>query len=63
VPVLKGAKELIKKFKPLILTEFDYNNKQEIIDLLPEYEFKDISYNYELNDLIYPNLMFEGKPR
>ena len=63
VNVLKGAKELIKKFKPLILTEFDVNNKQEIIDLLPEYEFKDISYNYELNDLIYPNLMFEGKPR
>ena len=63
VPILKGAKELIKKFKPLILTEFDYNNKQEIIDLLPEYEFEDITYNYELNNLVYPNLMFKGTPK
>jgi FkbM family methyltransferase len=63
VPVLKGAKELIKKFKPLILTEFDINNKQEIIDLLPEYKFEDVSYSYELNDLEYPNLMFKGTPR
>ena len=63
VPVLKGAKELIKKFKPLILTEFDVNNKQKIIDLLPEYKFKDVSYNYELNNLEYPNLMFKGTPR
>ena len=63
VSVLKGAKELIKKFKPLILTEFDFKNKQEIIDLLPEYKFEDISYEYELNNLIYPNLMFKGTPR
>ena len=63
VPVLKGAKELIKKFKPLILTEFDINNKQEIIDLLPEYKFEDVSYSYELNNLEYPNLMFKGTPR
>ena len=60
VPILKGAKELIKKFKPLILTEFDYKNKQEIIDLLPEYNFEDISYNYQINGLTYPNLMFKG---
>ena len=63
VPVLKGAKKLIKKFKPLILTEFDINNKQEIIDLLPEYKFEDVSYSYELNNLEYPNLMFKGTPR
>jgi FkbM family methyltransferase len=63
VPVLKGAKELIKKFKPLILTEFDVKNKQEIIELLPEYKFEDVSYNYELNNLEYPNLMFKGTPR
>jgi FkbM family methyltransferase len=63
VPVLKGAKELIKKFKPLILTEFDVKNKQEIIDLLPEYKFEDVSYSYELNNLEYPNLMFKGTPR
>ena len=63
VPVLKGAKELIKKFKPLILTEFDVNNKQEIIDLLPEYKFEDVSYSYELKNLEYPNLMFKGTPR
>ena len=63
VPILKGAKKLIKKFKPLILTEFDVNNKQEIIDLLPEYKFEDVSYSYELNNLEYPNLMFKGTPR
>jgi FkbM family methyltransferase len=63
VPILKGAKKLIKKFKPLILTEFDVNNKQKIIDLLPEYKFEDVSYNYELNNLEYPNLMFKGTPR
>jgi hypothetical protein len=63
VPILKGAKELIKKFKPLILTEFDLKNKQEIIDLLPEYKFEDVSYNYELNNLMYPNLMFKGTPK
>ena len=61
--VLKGAKELIKKFKPLILTEFDVNNKQELIDLLPEYKFEDISYNYELDNLTYRNLMFKGTPQ
>ena len=63
VQILKGAKELIKKFKPLILTEFDVNNKQEIIDLLPEYKFEDISYNYELKGLTYRNLMFKGTPK
>ena len=63
VPILKGAKELIKKFKPLILTEFDVNNKQEIVDLLPEYKFEDISYNYELKGLTYRNLMFKGTHR
>jgi FkbM family methyltransferase len=63
VPILKGAKKLIKKFKPLILTEFDVNNKQKIIDLLPEYKFEDVSYNYELNNLEYPNLMFKGTHR
>lgn len=63
VPILKGAKEIIKKFKPMILTEFDVNNKQEIIDLLPEYKFEDISYNYELKGLTYRNLMFKGTPK
>jgi len=63
VQILKGAKELIKKFKPLILTEFDVNNKQEIVDLLPEYKFEDISYNYELKGFTYRNLMFKGTYR
>jgi FkbM family methyltransferase len=63
VPILKGAKELIKKFKPLILTEFHVSNKQEIIDLLPEYKFEDATYTYELNNLTYPNFMFKGTPK
>jgi hypothetical protein len=60
VLILKGADQLIKKFKPMILTEFDDNNKQQIIDLLPEYKFEDISYNYELKGFTYRNLMFKG---
>lgn len=44
----------------MILTEFDVNNKQQIIDLLPEYNFEDISYNYELKGIGYRNLMFKG---
>ena len=63
VPILKGADKLIKKFKPLILTEFDVNNKQQIIDLLPNYKFEDISYNYQLKGIIYRNLMFKGTHR
>jgi hypothetical protein len=63
VPILKGADQLIKKFKPMILTEFDVNNKQQIIDLLPDYKFEDISYNYELKGLPYRNLMFKGTHR
>jgi len=63
VPILKGADQLIKKFKPMILTEFDVNNKQEIIDLLLEYNLEDISYNYELKGLTYRNLMFKGTPK
>ena len=63
IPILKGADQLIKKFKPMILTEFDVNNKQQIIDLLPEYNFEDISYNYELKGIRYRNLMFKGTHR
>ena len=39
------------------------NNKQELIDLFPEYSFEDISYNYELDNLTYRNLMFKGTPK
>jgi len=62
VSILKGAKEIIKKFKPMILTEFDYNNKQEIIDTLSDYKIEDLTYQYELNGKIYPNLMFKCTP-
>jgi FkbM family methyltransferase len=62
VSILKGAKEIIKKFKPMILTEFDYGNKQEIIDTLFDYKIEDLTYQYELNGKIYPNLMFKCTP-
>lgn len=64
VNILKGAMELIKKHKPLILTEFDSNNQQEIIDLLPDYNFKDVSHFYEgkLKKNII-NLMYKGTPK
>ena len=61
VNVLKGAMELIKKHKPLILTEFDRKNQQEIIDLLPDYNFEDVSHVYDgkiKKDII--NLMYKG---
>ena len=56
--------ELIKKHKPLILTEFDSNNQQEIIDLLPDYNFKDVSHFYDgkLKKNII-NLMYKGTPK
>ena len=59
VSILKGAKEIIKTFKPMILTEFDYNNKQEIIDTLSDYNIEDLTYHYELNGEKYTNLMFK----
>jgi len=64
VNVLKGAMELIKKHKPLILTEFDRKNQQEIIDLLPDYNFEDVSHVYDgkvKKDII--NLMYKGTPK
>ena len=64
INVLKGAMELIKKHKPLILTEFDRKNQQEIIDLLPDYNFEDVSHVYDgkiKKDII--NFMYKGTPK
>jgi hypothetical protein len=64
VNILKGAMELIKRCKPLILTEFDANNHQEIINLLPDYTFENVSHVYDgkvKKDII--NLMYKGTPK
>ena len=63
VPILKGAINLINKFKPLILTEFDVNNKQELIDLLPNYNFENVSYIYTVFNNPVENLMFKATPK
>jgi FkbM family methyltransferase len=55
--VLEGAQNLIKKFKPVILTEF-YNHKCEwgdgnmhnIINMFPDYDFKPFRAEYILDD-------------
>ena len=61
IQVLKGSLNLIKKFKPVILTEYD-SNKQEIIDLFPEYKFEESNFKYILDYKGYMNLMLVGKP-
>jgi hypothetical protein len=63
VSILKGAMNLINKFKPLILTEFDVKNKEEIIELLPNYNFEDVSNTYKVLDTEVKNLMFKATPK
>lgn len=55
--VLEGAQNLIKKFKPVIITEF-YNHKckwgdgnmQNIINMFSDYDFKPFRAEYVLDD-------------
>lgn len=63
VPILKGAMNLINKFKPMILTEFDVNNKNELINLLPNYNFENVSYTYTVFNSSIENLMFKATPK
>jgi len=63
VPILKGAMNLINKFKPLILTEFDVKNKEELIELLPNYNFENVSYFYKVFNIEIENLMFKATPK
>lgn len=63
VQILKGAMNLIQKFKPLILTEFDKFNKQELIDLLPNYTFENVSYFYSVFGGQIENFMFKATPK
>jgi FkbM family methyltransferase len=63
VPILKGAMKLIDKFKPLILTEFDEKNKQELVDLLPNYNFENVSYIYTVFNHPVENLMYKATPK
>ena len=61
VNILKGSKEIIKKFKPHILTEFGERNVADLRELLKdEYELFDVSSKI-LFDV--DNLMMYCKPR
>ena len=61
VNILKGSKEIIKKFKPHILTEFGERNIADLRELLKdEYELFDVSSKI-LFDV--DNLMMYCKPR
>lgn len=61
VNILKGSKEIIKKFKPHILTEFGERNVAELRELLKDdYELFDVSSKI-LFDV--DNLMMYCKPR
>jgi len=55
--VLQGAMEIIKRNKPVIVTEYhtiktEYTNgnKKEIMELLPNYKWKKLIGRYELNN-------------
>jgi FkbM family methyltransferase len=68
--VLQGAIDLIQRCKPIIVTEFhtvktkfDDGNKKEIINLLPNYIFRDVIGTYELNDRVIVNDNMIGVPK
>ena len=70
VPVLKGALKTIQKNKPVIVTEYhtvktEYTNgnQQEIKDLIPDYEWKEIIGHYHLNNKEVLNHNMIGVPK
>jgi|DEB0MinimDraft_6_1074348.scaffolds.fasta_scaffold12834_6 FkbM family methyltransferase len=67
--VIKGGLELIKRHKPIIMTEYhtvktDHTNgnKHLIKELLPNYRWKELIGKYELNNKIIYNFNMIGTP-
>jgi FkbM family methyltransferase len=67
--VLQGAMEIIKKNKPVIVTEYHTiktehtnGNKKEIMELLPNYKWKNLIGRYELNNKEIYNFNMIGIP-
>lgn len=70
VPVLKGALNIIKKNKPVIVTEYhtkktEYTNgnQDEIKALLPDYDWKELVGHYYLNNKEVYNFNMIGVPK
>lgn len=67
--VLQGAMEIIKRNKPVIVTEYhtvktEYTNgnKKEIMDLFPNYNWREVNGKYELNNKEIHNHNMIGVP-
>ena len=67
--VLQGSMNIIQNNKPVIVTEYhtakteyDNGNKKEIMELLPNYNWKELIGKYELNNKIIYNFNMIGIP-
>jgi len=67
--VLQGAYELINKYKPVIVTEYHTiktkytnGNQKEIINLFPNYNWREVNGKYELNNKLVYNYNMIGEP-
>ena len=67
--VLQGAMDIIKRNKPVIVTEYHTvktkytnGNKKEIMELLPNYSWKELIGHYELNNKEIYNFNMIGIP-
>ena len=68
--VLQGAYELINKHKPIIVTEYHTiktkhtnGNKTDIMNLLPNYNWREVIGEYELNNKLVKNFNMIGEPK
>jgi FkbM family methyltransferase len=68
--VLQGALQLIRRCKPIIVTEYhtvttkyDNGNQKEIINLLPDYTFKEVVGICKLNNRTIANYNMIGVPK
>jgi FkbM family methyltransferase len=67
--VLQGAKNLINKNKPIIVTEYHTiktkytnGNQKEIMNLFPNYNWREVNGKYQLNNKLVYNYNMIGEP-
>ena len=68
--VLQGAYNLINENKPIIVTEYHTvktqytnGNQKEIMDLFPNYHWREVIGEYELNNKLVKNFNMIGEPK
>lgn len=60
--ILKGAENLIKKDKPIILVETSYDTDEEIINLMKSYKYHEVQmYRDEYMPIFFNRLFFPDK--